>query len=142
MFRPERVLGIAAVLVCAWCVATADSDDDAYSKVMGSVRVAAAQHIGNATTVNGSIDVGDSSIVKKVDTVNGSVTMHAHSVSESVQTVNGSVTLEDNRPGLRVVVTLSLLPASPTASELPPGRRRLLGAPEQPGVTPASVVRH
>ena len=54
----------------------------------------------------------------------------------------GSVTLEDNRPGLRVVVTLPLLPASPAAGELPPGRRRLLGAPETQVATPASAIRH
>jgi signal transduction histidine kinase len=51
----------------------------------------------------------------------------------------GAVALEDNRPGLRVVVTLPLLPASPAAGELPPGRRRLI---EAHGATPASAVRH
>jgi signal transduction histidine kinase len=56
----------------------------------------------------------------------------------------GSVSLEDNRPGLRVVVTLPLLAASPVAGDLPQVRRRLLGAPTESaghGATPASATR-
>jgi signal transduction histidine kinase len=66
-----------------------------------------------------------------------------------IQLHGGKVVLEDNGPGLRAVVSLPLLPASPAAGDAAPIRRRLLGAStpgklEEAGQAPAAApaLRH
>ena len=97
---PGTALLLAAfslAVIPAWRAATADDDD--YSRVLGSVHIAAGQHAGDATTVNGHVEIDSDAVVKRAETVNGGVTMHAHSSATSVKTVNGSAELES---GVRV----------------------------------------
>jgi len=90
MFR----LILLALLVVVPALQCAVAGDDDTSRVLGSVRIAAGSHAGDATTVNGSVELGANSVVKHAGTVNGSITLHEHASAESLETVNGSTRLE------------------------------------------------
>jgi hypothetical protein len=99
------ILALTLALIPAWQPARASGDDD-NSKVMGSVRIAAGQHTGDATTVNGSVEIGANAVVKHAGSVNGGITMREHSAADSVETVNGSVRLEE---GVKVSGSVELV---------------------------------
>ncbi len=64
-----------------------------YSKVNGSINVAANQKVGEVSTVNGSITIGQSATVTSAETVNGRITLGAHSSATRLETVNGNLIL-------------------------------------------------
>jgi predicted acyltransferase (DUF342 family) len=61
-----------------------------YSKVNGSISIAAGETVSSASTVNGSIEVGERARVGSVRTVNGAVTLAAGATVAEVNTVNGA----------------------------------------------------
>lgn len=72
---------------------------DGFSRVNGSVDVAAGEQAGDVETVNGSVRLADGAAARKATTVNGSITLGANANAESLETVNGDVEL---REGARV----------------------------------------
>lgn len=61
-----------------------------------SVKIAAGEEAGGATSVNGSISVGDDAIVTgSLKTVNGSIRVDSGASIENASTVNGSLRLAD-----------------------------------------------
>jgi hypothetical protein len=68
-------------------------DDQDYSKVNGSVRVAAGLTVGDASTVNGSITVERGATAEDVESVNGRIVVEDGAQVSSLETVNGSITL-------------------------------------------------
>lgn len=72
-----------------------DDDDRDYSKINGSVRVAAGLTIGDASTVNGSITVEQGATAEDVESVNGRITVEEGARAKSLETVNGSITLAE-----------------------------------------------
>lgn len=85
------LIGIAAMVAIPAC-SESDSGDGSH-KVNGSVRVAAGQPPGPASTVNGAIQIDDNAAVSTASTVNGSVHLGKHATAQSLESVNGSVTL-------------------------------------------------
>ncbi len=62
-----------------------------------SVKIAAGEEAGGASSVNGSISVGENAVVTgDVSTVNGSVRIDAGATIEDASTVNGSVIVAEN----------------------------------------------
>lgn len=62
-----------------------------------SIKIAAGEEAGGATSVNGSISVGDDATVTgNMKTVNGSIRVDSGARIESASTVNGGLRLADN----------------------------------------------
>jgi cytoskeletal protein CcmA (bactofilin family) len=84
----NRMIGALVLLIASSAALASD-----YSKVNGSIDVAADQKIGEVSTVNGSITIGDRATVTSVETVNGRVTLGAHAKATTLNTVNGKLIL-------------------------------------------------
>jgi hypothetical protein len=94
----RRVGGWGLITALALSVALpgcgmSDDNEDATTKVNGSVHVTAGKPADAVATVNGSIHVDDNAAVTSATTVNGSVHLGAHASAASLNSVNGSITL-------------------------------------------------
>ena len=83
MFR----LILFVLLTVSPALQTAVAGDDDTSRVLGSVRIAAGSHSGDATTVNGSVELGASSVVKRAETVKTEL-MNAGVAEHQIKTVS------------------------------------------------------
>ena len=85
MSRGVILVALLAASTAAWA--------GEYSKVNGSIDVAADQKTGEVSTVNGSITIGERAIVTSVGTVNGRITLGAQAKATRISTVNGKLIL-------------------------------------------------
>jgi len=85
MNRIVTILALLAASTAGWA--------SEYSKVNGSIDVAADQKIGEVSTVNGSITIGERAVVTSVGTVNGRITLSAQARAATLSTVNGKLIL-------------------------------------------------
>lgn len=61
------------------------------SKIMGSIRISADEHVGNLSSINGGIDLARGARADKIDTVNGSINLDERVVITLAKTVNGGI---------------------------------------------------
>lgn len=83
---------LLAWLPLALLPAPAPADND-ISKVNGSIRVAAGEHVGDVDTVNGTIDIEAGAAVQDISTVNGSIRVGERVTAQKIETVNGAIKL-------------------------------------------------
>jgi hypothetical protein len=81
-----------AVLCALPFIALADND---ISQVNRSIRVEAAQSVGNVESVNGSIHVEDGATTRDISSVNGSIDIGNRATTGKVNTVNGGIHLDN-----------------------------------------------
>lgn len=68
-----------------------------YSKVNGSVQVAAGSQVKNdVSTVNGSVTIGEGASVEEASTVNGSITLGPRATAKEMSAVNGRLILDES----------------------------------------------
>ncbi|MGH8264771.1 MAG: hypothetical protein ACRETU_11710 [Steroidobacterales bacterium] len=86
---------IVAIALCTLAVASAAASE--FSKVNGSVEVAAGRKVNDdVSTVNGSVSIGDGAAVDDASTVNGSIHLGPRASAHELSAVNGRLTLDQD----------------------------------------------
>lgn len=78
-------LGLGGATAVAWA---GEAD---ISKIMGSIDVAPADHVGDLSTVNGSIHIGADATAGHAKTVNGAIHIESRASAIDVDATNGGI---------------------------------------------------
>ena len=92
--RPVIVGLLTALALTSALAGCGDSSDgDPYTKINGSIHVAAGKQPVAVTTVNGSIHLDENAAVTSATTVNGSINLGDRATATSLTSVNGAIAL-------------------------------------------------